>query len=150
MADVNMNITVGDGVQMAVQVSGPPGTPGDLTAFGACLQFGDGDSVLTAGSKKVRLVFPFEVQLTAVRVSADTSGSAVLDFKVCAFASYPGSLVSIVGSTPPTLSSAISSVDTTLTGWTPSIPAGSILEISLASVSTCRSVAVALAFTRII
>lgn len=75
------------------------------------------------------------VTILAAGLTADQVGSVVLDVQYCAFAAYPGGLTSIVGSSPPTLSSADKSQDTTLTGWTTTIGPG-VLAVTVSSAAT--------------
>jgi hypothetical protein len=93
-----------------------------------------GGSALTPGVKG-DLYLPFACTIIASTLIADVSGSVVLDLTVSAsYGTVP--TTSIVGSAPPTLSSAMSGQDTTLTGWTVSVAAGSRLRSSVTSAST--------------
>ncbi len=97
-----------------------------------------GGSVLTTGVK-ADLYIPMACTITASTLIADQSGSVVLDLlKSAAFGTVP--TVSIVASAPPTLSSAASGQDSTLTGWTTSVAAGSRLRYSVTSVTTITRV----------
>lgn len=106
-----------------------------------------GGSALTTGVKVYALPVEYACTITAVTLAADASGSCVLDILKCARGSYAGSLASIVASAPPTLSSAIQSQDTTLTGWTTSISADDFLRVSVTSATTVKWVAGALTVT---
>jgi hypothetical protein len=87
-----------------------------------------GGSVITAGVKG-DLYVPFACTITASTLIADLAGSIVLDVLMSAsFATTP--TVSIVGGAPPTLSTALTAQDTTLTGWTVAVAAGSRLRVS--------------------
>jgi hypothetical protein len=93
-----------------------------------------GGAVLTTGVK-TDLYVTFACTITAATLIADVSGSVVLDvLKSAAFGTVP--TTSIVASAPPTLSSASSGQDVTLTGWTTSVAAGSRFRFSVASVAT--------------
>jgi hypothetical protein len=96
-----------------------------------------GGSAITTSAKADQYV-PYNAVISAVTLVADQSGSVQLDIKKCAFGGFPGSLTSIVASAAPTLSSAQTNRDTTLSGWTTSIAAGDVLEWSVTSVSTIQ------------
>jgi hypothetical protein len=106
-----------------------------------------GGSAITTGVKVYALPVEYACTITAATLVADASGSCVLDILKCARGSYAGSLASIVASAPPTLSSAITSQDTTLTGWTTSISADDVLRVSVTSASTVKWVALVLTVT---
>lgn len=93
-----------------------------------------GGSAITTGIKGVAYI-PFACTITAVTMVADQSGSAALDIKTAAYNVAP-SYSSIVAAAPPTLSSAVASQDTTLTGWTTSISAGTFVQWTVSSAST--------------
>jgi hypothetical protein len=95
------------------------------------------------------VVVPYDCTITSATLMADQSGSAVIDVWKAAFASYPPTIANtITASDLPTLSSAISSQDTTLTGWTTSLNAGDIIFFNLNSVSTLNRVIIALGVKR--
>lgn len=80
---------------------------------------------------------PFACTITAVRLLADQSGSIVIDIWKDTYANYPPTDAdSITSSTPPTLSNAAKSEDTTLTSWTTAISAGNILRFNIDSVTS--------------
>lgn len=88
---------------------------------------------------------PFACTISAATMLADVSGSAVIDvWMTNAFSSTPTVANTITASDLPTLSSAENSQDTTLTGWTTSITAGSRLRFKLNSISTCTWVTLTL------
>lgn len=83
------------------------------------------------------LEVPFACTITAVRVLADQTGSAVIDIWKDTYANGgPDNSDSITASATPTLSSAAKYQDTTLTGWTTSLTAGDWLRINVDSCST--------------
>jgi hypothetical protein len=96
----------------------------------------DGGSVLTTGVKVYGLAVEYACTIIAATLVADASGSVVLDVLKCALGSYAGSLTSIVASAPPTLSTAITSQDVTLSGWTTSVSADDVIRVSVTSAST--------------
>jgi len=107
-----------------------------------------GGSVITTGVKGFVEV-PFACTITAVTLlstdAAATSGSIVVDIWKDTYANYPPVVGdSITASAKPTLSSAIKSRDTTLTGWTTAIAAGEVLGFSVTSATTVTKVALSL------
>lgn len=119
----------------------------DLTAaaktFTVNFVIDGGGSVITTGIKGVVQV-DRACTIISNTVLGDQSGSITVTIKKVAYASFPGSLTSIVASAKPTLSSSQKSTDATLTGWTTSVSAGDILEYTVDSITTCTRVTVAL------
>jgi len=92
-----------------------------------------GGSVITTGVKGY-LEIPFGCTITRSTLIADQSGSIVIDIWKDTYANYPPvDADSITASAPPTLSGAIKSQDSTLTGWTTTIAAGDILGYNVDS-----------------
>lgn len=88
-----------------------------------------------AGGQFIDCYVPYACTITAATCLGDVSGDVVFDVKVSnSYATIP--TVSIVASAPPTLSGAAGSQDTTLTGWTTSVAAGSRVRVSVTSTST--------------
>lgn len=107
-----------------------------------------GGSVITTGAKKVYVRVPVACTIVGARVFADQSGSIVLDVWKDSYANFPPTVAdTITASAKPTLSSAIKSEDTTLTGWTTSLAAGDILEVNVDSASTVTKVQLVLVVT---
>lgn len=91
---------------------------------------------------------PYGCVITANNMQADQSGSAVIDiWAATSSITAPTIANTIVASAPPTLSSAGGSQDSTLTGWTTAIAAGTWLRFNLNSVTTCTRVAATLTVT---
>jgi hypothetical protein len=106
-----------------------------------------GGSVITTGVKGY-LTVPVACTITGAKLLADQSGSIVVDVWKDTYANYPPvDADSITASAPPTLSTAIKSNDTTLTGWTTSITAGDVLGFNVDSVTTVTRVHVELTVT---
>lgn len=96
-----------------------------------------------------RIRIEFACTITAVTLGADQTGSIVFDIWKDSQANYPPTVAdTITASAKPTLSSAITGTDTTLTGWTTSISAGDWLFFNIDSVSTIQSCALILKVTR--
>src|SRR5690349_856367 len=92
-----------------------------------------GGSTITTGIKGDLLV-DFACTITGVTLLADQSGSIVIDIWKDTYANFPPTDAdSITAAAPPTISTAAKSQDTTLTGWTTSVAAGSILRFNVDS-----------------
>ena len=109
-----------------------------------------GGSAITTGSKgHVHLYSKIEV--LGWTVTADASGSIVVDVKKAAYSGFP-TFASIAGTEKPTLSTAQKNQDLTLTTWTTTIDgetdAPSILEFVVDSAATVQRVTVSLKVRR--
>jgi hypothetical protein len=104
-----------------------------------------GGAVITTGIKG-DLSIPFACTITGVRLLADQSGSIVVNVWKDTYANYPPDVSDkITASAPPTISTALKSDDTTLTGWTgKSIAAGDTLRFNVDSVTTITRVTIIL------
>ncbi len=103
-----------------------------------------GGAAITTGIKGWLRV-PFACTITAVTAMADQSGSMVVDIWKDTLANHPpADGGSITASAPVTLSSEVSSEDTTLSGWTTSINAGDILSFNVDSADTIEHVVIEL------
>lgn len=108
-----------------------------------------GGAVITTGVKYPGLQIDFNCDIKEVSLFANASGSIVIDVWQDVFANYPPTDAdSITASAPPTLSSAQSSVDTTLLGWTTSVPAGVVFLFNVDSVATITSVTISFKLMR--
>jgi hypothetical protein len=104
----------------------------------------DGGSVIATGIKG-DLEIPFACTIQAVTLLADQTGSIVIDIWKDTYAAYPPTVAdTITASAKPTLSSALKSQDTSLTGWTTSISAGQILRFNVSSASAVTRVTLSL------
>lgn len=93
-------------------------------------------SAITTGVKGYRS-FPVSGLITGVRLLADQAGDVVIDIWKDTYANYPPTVAdTITASAKPTLSTAASYNDTTLTGWTKSIVAGDVFGFNVDSVAT--------------
>jgi len=132
---------VDDGSQFLLlgATAGAGGAPGSIG-----FTIDGGGSVLTTGSKG-SLRVPYSAEITSGYLLADQSGSIVVDIWKDSIGNYPPTNAdSITASAPLSLSSAQSSSDTTLTGWTTSLSAGDILYFNVDSVSSIRRVEISL------
>lgn len=108
-----------------------------------------GGAAITAGTLKNSLRIPFACTINSVSLLADQTGSIVIDIWKDTYANYPPTVAdSICASAKPTLTSAIKSEDTTLTGWTKTISAGDVLLFNVDSASTVQNVTLILKVTK--
>lgn len=109
----------------------------------------DGGSSVPAANTQAWVEVPFACTINRATMLADASGSAVIDVWKDTYANYPPTVAdTITASAKPTLSTAISSQDSTLTGWTTSISAGDILKFNLDSCTTIKKLVLVLKVTR--
>ena len=95
-----------------------------------------GGSAITTGDK-TWVQIPFAATITNVEMTADQSGSVVVDIWVDTYANYPPTVAdTIAAAAKPTISTAIKSTDSTLTGWTKTVAAGSYMKFSVDSAAT--------------
>lgn len=103
-----------------------------------------GGSVITTGVKGY-LEIPWDCTVNSSTLLADQSGSIVVDVWVDTYANYPPlDADSITASAPPTISTAVKSQDTTLTGWTLSLSQGDIIGFNVDSITTIERVTLSL------
>ena len=106
-----------------------------------------GGSAITTGIKG-DIYVPFACTITAVTMLADQSGSIVVDIWKDTYANYPPTDAdSITASAVPTITTAVKSQDTSLTGWTTSVSAGDTLRFNVDSVTTIERVTLVLTVT---
>jgi hypothetical protein len=95
------------------------------------------------------LVAPFDMVLTGVTLLADQSGSMVLDIWKDTYANFPPTVAdTITASDLPTISSAVKSTDTSLTGWNKTVTAGDTLRFNINSITSITRFTVILTGTR--
>lgn len=113
--------------------------------FGAVgLIIDGGGAVITTGVKGYVEV-PFAHTITAVTLLADISGSIVVDVWRDTYANAPPTVAdTITAAAKPTLSGAIKSQNTTLTGWSTAGAAGSVYGFNVDSVATLTRVTLSL------
>lgn len=111
-------------------------------------QFYEGGSVITTGVKAY-LEIPFDCTITRVTMLADQSGSIVVDIWKDTYANYPPTVLdTITAAAKPTISAAIKSQDSTLTGWTLTLARGDILAFKVDSATTVTNVTMSLSVRR--
>lgn len=112
------------------------------SAFGVDID--GGGSAITTGEKGVPVRFDYACTITGWTLTADQSGSLVIDVWKEASAFDGGGVLTnpptvadtITASAKPTLSSQRGKTSTTLTGWTTSIAAGDTVTFNVDSAST--------------
>lgn len=138
-----ITVTDGNGVAGNPTLSLPTGAREGTVNF----LIDGGGSAIATGIKGTFQV-DFDGTILSNTLLADQSGSITITIKKVAYASYPGSLTSIVAAAKPTLSSAQKSTDSTLTGWTTSFSAGDIFEVTVDTAATVTRVTLALKVRR--
>lgn len=115
--------------------------------FGIEYLIDGGGSEISPGVKGV-FQSPIAGTITKCVLLADQDGDLELDIKKTTLTGYIGGLSSIVASAPPTLSSEKKSSDSTLTGWTTTIVAGDVFQVSVTSGATVEQVTLSLTCSR--
>jgi hypothetical protein len=103
----------------------------------------DGGGVAITTGTKGEAITP-KARITGWTVVADQTGSIVVDIQR---STGGGAYSTITGSEKPTLSSAVTASDTTLTSWSPDVLAGDKLRFIVDSVATVQRVTVSLYLT---
>ena len=105
----------------------------------------DGGGAAIAAGQQFDIEIPFDMTIQSATLLADQAGDIVIDLWVDSYANYPPTDAdSITASAPPTLSAAASAQDTTLTGWTTALSAGSIMRVNVDSAATVQRVTLSL------
>lgn len=108
-----------------------------------------GGSTITSGIKGW-VAIPFACTINQLTMLADQIGSIVIDIWKDTYGNYPPTDAdSITALAVPTISSAIKSQDSVLTGWNTSILDGDILYFNVDSATTIQKVLVSLKVTKI-
>jgi len=139
-----------DGAPGATGATGPTG-PGAVT--GIEWVFDDGTGVALTTGIKGYLYIPFDCTISEATLLANESGSLVVDIFKTTYAGFdppttPASGDKITASAPPTISGAKKATDATLTGWTLTVAAGSVLGFNVNSATTIKRATLALKVTR--
>ncbi|KKK59209.1 hypothetical protein LCGC14_3036690, partial [marine sediment metagenome] len=107
-----------------------------------------GTSVITPGVKGF-LEVPFDCNIDQATVLANQSGDLVVDVWKDTFANFPPTNAdTITGGSEPTISSAQSSQDSTLSGWTTGILAGDIVGFNVDSILNVHRATISLRCAR--
>ena len=151
LATVNSNVGSFNNATLTVNGKGlVTAASAGVSAIGFVID--GGGAVLTTGLKGY-LEIPFACTITRATMLADQSGSVVVDIFKTTYASFdvtthPVSGDKITASAPPTITTAVKSQDSTLTGWTTTISAGDILAFNVNSATTITRVTIVLKVTR--
>ncbi|MEA2036142.1 MAG: hypothetical protein U9O94_01435 [Nanoarchaeota archaeon] len=107
-----------------------------------CFIIDGGGSAITTGAKAwVRANDAFTI--TTVDATADQSGSIVVDLWKDTYANFPPTDAdSITSAAPPTITTAVKSQDSTLTGWTTAVSEGDYIRANVDSITTIEMVEV--------
>jgi hypothetical protein len=109
----------------------------------------DNNGVVLGTGIQGDLYIPFACTVTAVTLTADQTGSMVVDLWKANYSVFPPTVSNtITAAALPTLSSALKYTDSTLTGWTTSVSAGDIIRVNINSVSNVQRFMLALTVTR--
>jgi hypothetical protein len=128
------------GTSGANGTSGSAGTSGisPTRTFGITID--GGGSAITTGIKG-DVTIPFAMSISGWTITADQTGSIVVDLWKDTYANFPPTAAdTITGSEKPTLSSAVKNQDNNLTTWTTSVSSGDIIRFNVDSVSTVTRV----------
>ena len=135
-----------DQVNNKVLVKGQANETAQRASGESSIEFviGDGTNVPSTGVQGY-LEVPFNCTIQSATITADVSGSAVIDIWQDTYANYPPTIAdTITASAKPTLSTAIKNTDSVLTGWTKNLLKGSWLGFNLDSVTTCKRIVISL------
>jgi hypothetical protein len=92
---------------------------------------------------------PFDCTITSYELTADQSGSIVIDLWKDTFTNFPPTVAdTITAAAKPTLSSAQASTDSALTGWTKTLSAGDYLLANVDSADTLEKAILIINVTR--
>ena len=107
-----------------------------------------GGSAITTGVKGF-LEIPFACTITGWTLTADQSGSIVMDVWKDTYANFPPTVAdTIAGSEKPTLSSVQKNQDLSLSTWTTAVSAGDHLAFNVDSASTVTRITLSIRATR--
>lgn len=129
-------------------IPGPQGNPGPSTRTSSMgIVIDGGGSAITTGIKG-DLYVPVGCTITQVTMLADQSGSIVVDIWKDTYANYPPTIAdTITAAALPTISTAVKSQNSTLTGWTTSVSAGDTLRFNVNSVTSITRLTLSLKVT---
>lgn len=136
-------LKIGDGVTAYTALPSAAGVTGTVNFV-----VDGGGATVTTGIKG-DVVMPFDGEFTRATLLADQSGSIVIDIWKDVYASFPPTGAdSIVAAAPPTISTAIKSQDSTLTGWTTAFAAGDVLRFNVNSATSITRATLALDYVK--
>ena len=119
-----------------------------LTYAGIQFVIDGGGSAITTGIKG-DLEIPFDCAIDRADAFADTTGNITVSIWKSTYAGFaPTSTANITASAPVTITSAVKSQDSTLTGWTKTIAGDSILRFNVDSCAAITRVTISLRVRR--
>jgi hypothetical protein len=122
-----------------------PQTPKDSSV----LFIGDGGGAVVVPNIPRYVVIPHDCVIVKYTLIADLSGSCVIDVWNAPIASYPPTNAnSITAGNEAHLTTEISRVDSTLTGWNKTISAGDVLGFNVDSATTVKWISLMLELAR--
>lgn len=132
--------------------TGNTGPTGPSQVFGLQFVIDGGGGVIGTGVKGYLMV-DFACTIAQVTMLADTSCTAVVDIWACAYSAFappthPATGDKITSSDPPTITTALKSQDSTLTGWTKPIAANTVLGFNVTSNDNATRITIDLKVTR--
>jgi phosphate/sulfate permease len=129
------------------------GMPVSMTKSAIVAIVDGGGSAITAGMKGY-LEVPFNCTLNQADMIADRTGSIVVDVWKCTYAQFDaGATHPVVGdkitaSTPPTITTNVKSMDSSLASWVVALTTGDILAFNVDSAVAIQRVVLTLRYTR--
>ena len=151
LATLISSLVFGQSSSVGGSISGPTGGSGPTTnqnirTIGA--NFGSFQSGATALSSALTSCVPvyYSGTIQAVEIIGDVSGSITIDVKTVLHSAWTGtaSASSITAAAIPALSSASKYTDTTLTGWTTALAAGTDVCFVMSSPTTVAGASITL------
>jgi hypothetical protein len=118
----------------------PPGNALNLVSTSRVASFNfaiDGGGSTPSTGAKGQWDVPVNCTITGWTLTADQSGSAVVDVLKSTYAAFP-TTASIAGSDKPTLSSVQKNHNLAVSQWTTSLLQGDQIQVNLNSVTTCQ------------
>jgi len=110
---------------------------------------GGGEAISTGVAGYLEI--PFAVTITAWTITADQTGSIVVDVWKDSYANFPPTVAdTIAGSEKPTISAGVKGQDLSLGTWTTAVTAGDHLGFNVDSCSTIERVTLTIRATRVI
>jgi hypothetical protein len=136
----------------SVAANSPLASSGGTTpTISANLPGGIGVSIYGAAVPNTGLLgfvqIPFNCTINSWTILMNATGSAQFDVQTSTYAGFP-TTSSIVASLPPVVTAAQSATSSTLTGWSTTITAGTVVAFYLTSVSTATIISMTLKVTR--
>jgi hypothetical protein len=146
--EVTHQVTVTQGTTTVVTAStvGPQGPEGPEGPSAAAFGIGiDGGGLEITTGIKNDLVIPYDMTITGWYLTADQTGSIVIDIWKDTYANFPPTVAgTITGTEKPTITASNKAQDLTLTSWTTTISAGDVLRFNVDSVTGIQRVTLVL------